>query len=39
MNTKSRRLAPTPHGRAPTWLIVAAIAAISGAAWLLPVAI
>ncbi len=39
MHTKTRRVAPAPHGRTPTWLIVATIAAIGGAAWLLPVAI
>lgn len=39
MNTKSRRIAPVPHGRMPTWALVLATAAISGAVWLLPVAI
>ncbi len=39
MNAKSRRTIPVPHGRMPTWFLVAAVTAAGGAAWLLPLAI
>jgi hypothetical protein len=39
MNVKSRRISPAPHGRMPTWVLVAAAAAMAGVVWLLPVAV